>query len=186
MVKRVCPAWVGYLLSNPLRRLFQDPYRILGPYVRREIKVLDVGPGLGFFSLPLAEMVGPEGKVVCVDIQNKMLRVLRRRAERRGLSGRIETRLSSETTLGISDLNESIDFILAFAVVHEIPNTGHLFQEFYAAIRPGGRVLLAEPKAHVGAADFEKTLLIAKQGGLDPQAWPQIRGSRCVVLEKEK
>lgn len=42
--------------------------------------VLDVGSAMGFFSLPMAEMVGPGGKVVCIDVQLKMLQVLRRRA----------------------------------------------------------------------------------------------------------
>ena len=184
MASRVCPAWVGYLLTNPLRRLFQDPYRILSPYVRPGMRVLDIGPGMGFFSLPLAEMVGPEGKVICIDIQEKMLRVLRRRAERRGLADRIETRLNNEGSLDLSDLHESIDVALAFAVVHEIPDKTRLFLEVCGALRANGKVLLVEPKAHVSEAAFQETLTIAKETCLDPQAWPQIRGSRSVLLGK--
>jgi len=184
MASRVCPAWVGYLLTNPLRRLFQDPYRILSPYVRPGMRVLDIGPGMGFFSLPLAELVGSQGKVICIDIQEKMLRVLRRRAERRGLADRIETRLNNEGSLDLSDLHESIDVALAFAVVHEIPDKTRLFLEVCGALRANGKVLLVEPKAHVSEAAFQETLAIAKETCLDPQAWPQIRGSRSVLLGK--
>ena len=184
MASRVCPAWVGYLLSNPLRRIFQDPYRILGPYVKAGMRVLDIGPGMGFFSLPLAEMVGPEGKVICIDIQEKMLRVLRRRAERRGLADRIQTRLNNESSLDLSDLHELIDVALAFAVVHEIPDKTHLFSEVCGALSANGKVLLVEPKAHVSELAFQETLAIAKETCLDPQAWPQIRGSRSVLLGK--
>jgi ubiquinone/menaquinone biosynthesis C-methylase UbiE len=184
VASRVCPAWVGYLLSHPLRRLFQDPYRILSPYIRPGMRVLDIGPGMGFFSLPLAEMVGPEGKVICIDIQERMLRVLRRRAERKGLSGRIEARLNNEGSLDLSDLRESIDVALAFAVVHEIPDKTRLFSEVCEALRASGKVLLVEPKAHVSEAAFQETLVIAKGTCFDPQAWPQIRGSRSVLLGK--
>jgi len=184
MASRVCPAWVGYLLISRLRRLFQDPYRILSPYVRPGMRVLDIGPGMGFFSLPLTELVGSQGKVICIDIQEKMLRVLRRRAERRGLADRIETRLNNEGFLNLSDLHESIDFALAFAVVHEIPDKTRLFLGVCGALKANGKVLLVEPKAHVSEAAFQETVAIAKETCLDPQAWPQIRGSRSVLLGK--
>ena len=184
MARRVCPAWVGYFLINPLRKLTQNPYRILSPYVRPGMRVLDIGPGMGFFSLPLAEMVGAEGKVVCVDIQERMLRALRRRAERRGLADRIETRLSDGSTLEIADLNGVIDFALTFAVVHEVPDQTHLFSEVCKALKERGQLLLVEPKAHVREAAFQETVAIARQTCFDPQAWPHIGGSRSALLEK--
>jgi len=51
---KVCPWWLGYLLACPLRRLSQDPGRILAPYVRGGMAVLEPGPGMGFFTLKLA------------------------------------------------------------------------------------------------------------------------------------
>ncbi|MBU1207873.1 MAG: hypothetical protein KKH04_13245 [Proteobacteria bacterium] len=54
MAEHVCPVWVGYLLASPLRKLFQNPKKILEPYVQKDMKVLDVGPGMGFFTLPLS------------------------------------------------------------------------------------------------------------------------------------
>jgi 2-polyprenyl-3-methyl-5-hydroxy-6-metoxy-1,4-benzoquinol methylase len=76
MAKHVCPVWVGYLLSSPIRKLFQDPDKILGPYIKEGMTVLDFGCAMGFFSLPAARMVGSNGKVICIDIQKGMIEKL--------------------------------------------------------------------------------------------------------------
>lgn len=93
MAQRVCPHWVGCLLLNPLRRLIHNPDQILASYVTGGMTVLDIGPGMGFFTLPLARMVGPGGKVIGVDIQEGMLSALQRRAQAVHLAERIVTRL---------------------------------------------------------------------------------------------
>jgi SAM-dependent methyltransferase len=69
MSHRVCPWWLGYLLASPIRRLLQgDPEKILAPFVREGMTVLEPGPGMGFFTLPLARRVGPMGRVVAVGL----------------------------------------------------------------------------------------------------------------------
>lgn len=82
----VCPFWMGYLLLCPFRRIGQNPGKILAPYVTNGATVLEVGPGMGFFTLPVAKMAGPNGKVVCVDLQEEMLAMLASR--RCAMSGR--------------------------------------------------------------------------------------------------
>jgi predicted methyltransferase len=62
MAKRVCPWWIGYLLLSPLRRLGQDPAKILAPYVREGMTVFEPGAGMGYFTLELARRVGPSGR----------------------------------------------------------------------------------------------------------------------------
>ena len=89
MAKHVCPWWVGYLLVSPIRRWFQDPEKILSPYVSEGMTVLDIGPGMGFFTIPAARMVGDSGRVIAVDLQEKMLKSLVKRAEKAGVAGRI-------------------------------------------------------------------------------------------------
>ena len=84
MSNRVCPWWIGYILLNPLRRIRQDPRRLLGPLVREGMTVLEPGSGMGYFTLDLARMVGPGGRVVAVDLQDRMLKALRRRALKKG------------------------------------------------------------------------------------------------------
>ena len=64
MAERVCPWWVGYLLVSPIRRWFEKPEEVLGPHLESGATALDVGCAMGYFSLPLAELVGPDGRVV--------------------------------------------------------------------------------------------------------------------------
>ena len=65
----VCPWWIGYLIASHLRKLGENPDTILGPLVEPGMTVVDVGCAMGFFSLPLARMVGESGRVLCVDVQ---------------------------------------------------------------------------------------------------------------------
>ncbi|MBW1912872.1 MAG: methyltransferase type 11, partial [Deltaproteobacteria bacterium] len=62
MAKMVCPPWIGYLLLSPLRKFFENPDKMFGPYVREGMTVMEPGCGMGYFTLPLARMVGPEGQ----------------------------------------------------------------------------------------------------------------------------
>src|SRR6516164_4706360 len=112
MSEHVCPWWLGYLLVSPIRRWMQNPDELIDPYVTPGMTVLEPGPGMGFFTLPLARRVG-SGRVIAVDIQPKMLDRLRRRAIKAGLIQRIETRLSKPDSLAIDDLKGKVDFILA-------------------------------------------------------------------------
>ena len=84
--------------------------------------VLEPGPGMGFFTLPMSRMVGSAGRIVAIDIQAKMLESLRRRAMKAGTLERIDTRLAQPGSLGIGDLNDRVDFVLAFFMVHEMPS----------------------------------------------------------------
>ena len=183
---RVCPAWIGYFLAHPIRKLVQHPRPILLPYVKEGMTVLDIGCGMGFFGIPLAQMVGASGKVICVDMQEKMLKGLEKRAQKAGVSTRIETRLCFQHTMGLKDLAEKIDFALAFAVVHEVPDPPRFLAELSATIIPSGTVLLAEPKGHVSEEDFAITVSMAQQQGFTLMENPQIFRSRSVLLRKEK
>lgn len=179
---RVCPWWIGYLLLVPLRRIGQDPRKILSPHVAEGMTVLEPGPGMGFFTLELARLVGPAGHVVAVDLQPKMLAGLRRRAERKGLGGRIETREATPSSLGVEDLAGKIGFVLAFALVHEVADVGGFFRQIASALAPGGRVLVAEPRGHVSERDFDETLQAAAAARLAVVGRPAIRGSRTALL----
>jgi ubiquinone/menaquinone biosynthesis C-methylase UbiE len=184
MTAKVCPVWVGYLLASPLRKLFIDPEKILSPYVEKGMKVLDVGCAMGFFSLPLAQMVGSKGKVVCLDVQEKMIRSLEKRARKAGLFNRIETRICHHSALGLDDLKEEVDFVLGSAVVHEVPDASRFFLEIYDTMKPTGRFLVIEPKGHVSKKDFEITVSVAEQNGFKIIESPRIGRSRAVLLEK--
>ena len=184
MAEHVCPVWVGYFLACPLRKLFQNPKKILGPYVERGMKVLDIGCAMGFFSLPMAEMVGCEGKVFCFDVQEEMLASLQKRAQKAGASYNIDAHVCSTDSLGLDGLSDQIDFALASAVVHEVPSAKSFFSEIYGAIKPDGRFLVVEPKGHVSQKDFEDSISKAEKAGFSVINRPQISRSRSVLLGK--
>lgn len=182
MPHSVCPWWIGYLLASPLRRLAFDPRKILEPYVRAGMTVLEPGPGMGFFTLELARQVGPSGRVVAVDIQPRMLDRLKKRAARAQLLSRLDVRLAQTDSMGLADLAGKVDFVLAFAMVHETPSVTVFFQEVAQAMRPGARLLLAEPEGHVKPGLFEAELAAAAQAGLHIESRPAIRRSLAAVL----
>ena len=185
MSNRVCPWWLGYFLVSPVRRWGQgDPTEILTPYVREEMTVLEPGPGMGFFTIPLARLVGASGRVVALDLQPKMIARLKRRAAKAGLLNRIETRVASRETLGVEDLSGKVDFILAFAVVHEVPDAKRFFSEVARAAKPGASLLLAEPLGHVNDAKFEAELASAAEAHFEVAARPVIRRNRAALLVK--
>ncbi|MDL1963709.1 MAG: class I SAM-dependent methyltransferase [Deltaproteobacteria bacterium] len=185
MAERVCPVWVGYLLASPVRKLFQNPKKILAPYVEDGMKVLDIGCAMGFFSLPLAQMIGSNGKVICVDVQEKMIKSLEKRAQKAGLANRIETRVCRHNSLDLDDLKRKINFAFAFAVVHEVPDAHTFFSQIYETIKPTGIFFVVEPKGHVSEKDFEITISIAEQNGFHVMDSPKIGRSYTVLLGKK-
>lgn len=184
MPKRVCPWWIGYVLASPLRRLICNPRKLLAPYVREGMTVLEPGPGMGFFTLELARQVGVSGHVIAVDVQPRMLLGLRRRAAKARLLQRIEPRLASERNLGLHDLSGAVDFALAFAVVHEAPDAPSFFAQLCKAMKPGANLLLVEPGGHVSQADFDSELQAAEQVGLSVAERLYMGHSRAALLSK--
>ena len=172
------------MLASPLRRWIDDPDKILAPFVQEGMLVLEPGPGMGFFTLELARRVGACGRVVAVDIQPRMLKGLKRRAQKAGLLERVDARLAEPQTMGLTDLASKIDFALVFAVVHEMPNAKTFFTEASEALKPGAKLLLVEPAGHVKPADFEAELTVAAQAGLQSISRPTIRRSLAALLKK--
>jgi SAM-dependent methyltransferase len=185
MAVHVCPFWCGYLLNCPLRKLTHNPRKILSPYAAVGMKVLDVGCAMGFFSLPLAELVGPSGRVICVDVQEKMLKVLRRRAVNAGLAERIETRQCPADSLGLDDFNGSLDFALVFAVAHEVPDAGRFFSEIAESLKPAAKLFFGEPKLHVQNSDFERSVAIAQKHRLKIIGRPDVSRTRTALFVRE-
>lgn len=179
----VCPWWVD-LLATPFRRLMQEPARIVAPYVRGGMTVLEPGPGAGFFTLEIARMVGPSGHVIAVDVQRQMIACLRRRARRAGLLDRIDARVVPQTSMDLAEFQRAIDFAFAFAVVHEMPEAGPFFSEAASVLKPGTNLLLAEPAGHVDEAEFAEELAAAARADLVAVGHPPIRGCRVALLRK--
>jgi len=184
MEERLCPWWVGLLLLSPFRKLLENPERMLGPFVHKSMTVLEPGCGMGFFTLPLAQMVGPEGRVLAVDLQPRMLSVLNRRAERVGLGDRIETRQAQPDSLGLEGLDSQVDLAVALHMVHEVPDKAGFLGQVAAVLRPGGRLLIVEPKGHSSQADMTETIDLAQQFGLKTESPVRFRMRWSALLAK--
>lgn len=181
---RVCPWWMGYLLTSPLRKLQHKPELILAPYIHAGMTVLEPGPGMGFFTLEIARLVGPQGRAVAVDVQPRMLEALKRRARKAGLLDRIDARVCSPVSMGLGDLDTATDFVFACAVVHELPSAKAFFQEAARTMKSGAFLLLAEPAGHVSEAEFTDELNAATSNGLSVAGRPSIKGFTAALLRK--
>jgi ubiquinone/menaquinone biosynthesis C-methylase UbiE len=106
--------------------------------------VCDMGCGNGFYTLPLARLVGKEGKVIAVDIQREMLQLLKSRA-------RDERVYNIQRVLGtVIDPQlepDSCDLVLMVDVYHEFSRPEEMLQAIRRALKPTGRVALVEFRA---------------------------------------
>ncbi len=183
----VCPPFIGYfLLANPLRRLLYTPTSIVAAYVTEGMTVIEPGPGMGFFTLELARLVGASGRVVALDIQPRMLKMIAQRAARADLLGHVDLRLIENDSLGIDDLMGRADFFLAFAMVHEVPDPRRFFKEAFASLKKGARLLLVEPRGHVSEPMYKEELGYAETAGFRVESHPAIRMSRATLVVKEE
>ncbi len=131
--------------------------------------------------LALARMVGPSGRVIAVDLQEQMLRRVRKRADRAGLSSRIELHQCAPETLGVSS---PADFILSFWMVHEVKDRPGFLRELRGLMNPQARFLVAEPRLHVSAKDVQRTVDLAEEAGLTVIDHPKIGMSRTVLFKR--
>ncbi|MDH4318106.1 MAG: class I SAM-dependent methyltransferase [Desulfobulbaceae bacterium] len=182
MSGHVCPWWLTYTFDNPLRSLFHNPAEILAPYVIPGMTVADLGCGFGYFSIGLARIVGPDGRVIAVDIQQKMLEKAKQRALNVGLDAIIEFHKCSPDSLNMSKVT---DFALAFWMVHETGDPVRFLRQVYIALRPEGTFLMVEPILHVSEKSFGAQTRLAEEVGFIPIGFPRIRLSRAVAFRKK-
>lgn len=177
---RVCPWWMAYTFDNPFRRLWHNPAKLFGAYLRPDMTVVDIGCGMGFFSIGIAGMLSDAGQVIAVDLQQKMLDVLMKRAARKGVTHRIRPHRCEADTLM---LDAEADFILAFWSIHEMPDADHAFGEIRACLKPEGKLLFAEPAMHIRRRRYERTVEAAIGAGFQPRAEPHIMLSHATLFQ---
>ena len=178
---RVCPVERAGGLDNRIRRWLQNPQKILRPYIKKGMTVLDVGCGPGFFSIDMSQMVGKSGRVIASDLQEGMLQKVRDKIKGTELEERITLHKCEENKIGVS---EHVDFVLLFYMVHEIPNKEEFFSEIGTILRPNGQVLIVEPPFHVSKSAFEETVRKARDVGFTDVEGPSIFFSKTVILKK--
>ena len=178
---RVCPVEHAGSLDNRFRRWLQNPRKILAPYVKAGMTVLDLGCGPGFFTIDLADMVGPSGRVIAADLQEGMLEKLRAKIRGTEIERRITTHRCQDRSIGVTD---KVDLALAFYLAHEVPDQEALFREIASILKPGGQFFMAEPPLHVSKAAFEESVTKAAKSGLTQIARPNVFLSKAIVMRK--
>ncbi len=176
---RVCPVRHAGALDSRLRRWLQNPERLLRPFLREGMKVLEFGCGPGFFSADIARLVGPAGRLVAADLQPEMLDRLRAKIAGTEFEARITLHRCEPAAIGLS---ENVDFVLAFYVLHELPDQDAFFREVRTLLNPAGRVLVVEPPLHVSRRAFAATLDAAARAGFVVEERPRIGWNKAALL----
>ncbi|MBM3666975.1 MAG: methyltransferase domain-containing protein [Actinobacteria bacterium] len=104
-------------------------------------RVLEVGPGTGYYTLDVADWVAPGGEVEILDVQQEMLDHTMRRAAERG-SPAIAATLADATAMPFED--DSFDAAYLVTVLGEIPDQDAALRELARVLRPGGRLVVGE------------------------------------------
>lgn len=177
----VCPLCFSLLLDNPIRRALKSPSKVLKGRIRSGQRVMDLGCGPGFFTIEMARMVGPRGKVLAVDVQPGMLDKVRRKALHFGLEERIEFLPSQRLGLGFR-LAEPVGFVLAYYMIHETGNVENFLLDIHKVLAPGGTLLVVEPKMHVNRNLFTEMIGQAEDTGFRVVEFPERLGGRSVVF----
>ncbi len=156
--------FVCFSLLEPIIRIFGLPKRVIRPFerfVKDGYVVADVGCASGYFTLRLAELVGPEGKVYAVDLNKKCIRALEKKVEKGGYRN-IESHASSAADLSFIE-DSSVDFVLASGLLCSMPHDRELFvSEMKRILKPTGHAYVSlgagPPLGFMGQEEWEKML----------------------------
>ena len=156
------PVWG---LDNFFRRLADNPNKY-SSYVTKGRVVADLGCGPGYYTLPLAECVGPEGKIYAVDSDEKAIRALEKKANKHGYHN-IEAHAISASDLSFIE-DGSVDFVLACDMLCSMAPRYResAVSEIKRVLKPAGQAYLSTSlgavlglwSSNIGEADWEKVL----------------------------
>lgn len=180
---KICPVEKAGGLDNYVRKLLQNPQKILNPYIKEGMTVLDLGCGPGFFSIEIAKLFIDSGRIIAADLQEGMLDKVRQKIKGTKLEQRITLHKCQEESI---NLTEKVDFVLAFYMIHEVPNQDKLFRELKPILNPNGQIFIVEPKFHVSKKSFDSMIDRVKGIGLEIIDRPGVFLSRAIVLKNKE
>jgi len=179
--KQICPTWGAGGLDNSFRRLFHNPQKILKPFIKKGMTVLDIGCGPGFFSTEIAKMLNGSGKVIAADVQKGMLDKVRKKIIGTTLEQTIELHKSNFESIGIT---EQVDFVLVFWMFHEVRKQQKFVEELSSILKPNGLIFIVEPKIHVSKKEFNTMVDLIKEYRFTIVETPKVFFSKTIVLSK--
>lgn len=178
-----CPWWLAYFFDNPLRRFFHKPETMLAPYLKPGMTVLDLGCGMGYFSIAMAKMVGDKGKIISVDIQKKMLAIMQTRATKAGVIDRIKPVLSNGVEIGVKE--KTVDFALAVWMVHEVRGLDNFLRQIRDCMNHGAKLFVIEPTRHVSLKQFQQEISEIERAGFTKIEEPKVSISHAAIFTKK-
>lgn len=135
-----CPTSWSWIVDNPLRR-WDVRHALERAGLRAGETVLELGPGPGAFTVDAAQRVGPEGRLIAVDIQPGMIAQVNARVKAAGVTN-VETHVASAFELPLPDA--SVDRAYLITVLPEIPDPVRALREVHRVLKPGGIVSMTE------------------------------------------
>jgi ubiquinone/menaquinone biosynthesis C-methylase UbiE len=138
----VCPMRMAGILTNKIRLSLHNPNKILKPFIKKNMVAIDIGCGPGVFSIEIAKLLEGTGKVISVDMQEQMLELLKNEIKGKPFENNIALHKCTQNKIG---LNENVDFVLMFYMVHEVPNKNNMFNEVLPKINKNGLIMIVEP-----------------------------------------
>jgi ubiquinone/menaquinone biosynthesis C-methylase UbiE len=129
-------AIITLIHDNALRRRFDDPLRTLkAAGIKPGLKVLEVGCGPGFFTIPAAEIVGDNGIVYAIDVHPRGIEKVQQKADSKGIKN-VRTMLANASDTGLPE--QSIDLVFMFGLPHIIGGQVNVLHEMCRILKPGG------------------------------------------------
>lgn len=136
------PKWMANVIDNPFRRKIQPPHETaLRHGIQPGMQVLEVGPGNGTYTLAAARQIGPEGKLITIDIEPKMIERVNQKIATEKITN-IQARVANVYELPFDD--QSFDLIYMIAVINEIPDIPRALAEFHRVLKPSGNLVFSE------------------------------------------
>jgi ubiquinone/menaquinone biosynthesis C-methylase UbiE len=135
-----------FLTDNFLRRLVSPPKKKLSKFISAGVAVADVGCGPGHFTIPMAELVGPEGKVYAADSDPRSIQVLKAKLEGRELQRRIQAETTSAANLEFIP-DASVDFAFANGVLCCMMDHAGAVTEIKRILKPQGLAYIGVAKS---------------------------------------
>lgn len=123
--------------------------------------VLDLGSGAGFDCFLASNKVGPNGRVIGVDMTEEMVARARENASKGGYEN-VEFRLGEIENLPVED--NTVDVIISNCVINLVPNKDNAFKEAFRVLRPGGRMMVSDIVLLKKLPDFVKDSIEAYVG----------------------
>lgn len=123
-------------VHDTLYGLFVNPYKLLkAAGLKPRQKVLEVGCGPGFFTIPAAKIVGEKGRVYTLDVNPVAVETVRRKIEEKGLKN-VEVILADASETGLPD--ESVDVAFLFGVIHALDDVDAVMREMHRVLKEEG------------------------------------------------